>query len=75
MSGILSVVLGMALVIGPAAAALALVWLIGGYALASGLLLAGLGLRLWSWQWSAHLLTLEPVRVEVGHPPYKPQQK
>lgn len=52
LSGILSITLGAVLVIWPQASGLALVWLMGSYALAFGLLLMGLGLRLWNWQWS-----------------------
>jgi len=52
LSGILSITLGAVLVIWPQAGGLALVWLMGSYALAFGLLLVGLGLRLWNWQWS-----------------------
>jgi uncharacterized membrane protein HdeD (DUF308 family) len=46
LSGLLSVLFGLAVVIFPGAGALALVWLIGLYALVFGALLIGLGLRL-----------------------------
>jgi uncharacterized membrane protein HdeD (DUF308 family) len=49
LSGILSVLFGLALVINPLAGALAVVWLIGAYAFASGVLLIMLGFRLRSW--------------------------
>jgi uncharacterized membrane protein HdeD (DUF308 family) len=49
LSGILSVLLGVALVIRPGAGALALVWLIGAYAIASGVLLIALGIWLRGW--------------------------
>ena len=49
LSGILSVLFGLALVVNPGAGALAVVWLIGAYAIAFGLLLIALGFRLRSW--------------------------
>ena len=74
LSGVLSVALGLVLVIWPGAAALAAVWLIGAYALASGLLLIGLGFRLWNWQSSAHQ-ALRPVWVGGERPPRGPEEK
>ena len=50
LSGILSVVFGVVLMIAPAAGALALVVWIGAFAIALGALLIGLALRLRSWQ-------------------------
>jgi uncharacterized membrane protein HdeD (DUF308 family) len=44
--GALSVVFGLIVLVAPGAGALALVWLIGGYAIAFGALLIGLSLRL-----------------------------
>jgi uncharacterized membrane protein HdeD (DUF308 family) len=49
LSGILSVVFGVALVVNPGAGALAVLWLIGAYAIFSGSLLIALGFRLRSW--------------------------
>jgi len=49
LSGILSVLFGVALVINPAAGALAVVWLIGAYAITFGVLMIALGFRLRSW--------------------------
>lgn len=47
--GVLSIVFGLALMFAPAAGALAVVWLIGAYAIAFGLLLVSLSLRLRGW--------------------------
>ena len=49
LSGILSILFGIALVVHPGAGALAVIWLIGAYAIASGVLLIALGFRLRSW--------------------------
>jgi uncharacterized membrane protein HdeD (DUF308 family) len=46
LSGIISVLFGVALVINPVGGALAVVWLIGAYAIAFGVLLIALGFRL-----------------------------
>lgn len=73
LSGILSIGLGLMVVIWPAAMAQPSVWLIGSYTLASGLVLVGLGLRLWNWQWSTRLMTLQPA--PVGPPTYKSRKK
>jgi uncharacterized membrane protein HdeD (DUF308 family) len=77
LSGVFSLALGAVLVIWPQATGPALVWLLGSYALAYGLLLVGLGLRLWNWRGSKRLMTLQPVPVEVGHFPYphQPEKK
>jgi uncharacterized membrane protein HdeD (DUF308 family) len=50
LSGILSVVFGVVLMIAPGAGALALVLWIGAFAIVLGALLMGLALRLRSWQ-------------------------
>jgi uncharacterized membrane protein HdeD (DUF308 family) len=49
LSGILSVLVGVWMILMPGAGALALVWYIGAYAIASGVLLITLGLRLRGW--------------------------
>jgi uncharacterized membrane protein HdeD (DUF308 family) len=49
LTGILSVLLGVALLIRPGAGAVGLAWMIGFYAIVSGVLLITLGLRLRSW--------------------------
>ncbi len=49
LSGVLSILFGVILVIWPGAGAVALVWVIGAYSIASGALLIALGFRLRSW--------------------------
>jgi uncharacterized membrane protein HdeD (DUF308 family) len=66
LSGILSVVLGMRLlVVWTGATALGLVWMMGVYALVFGLLLIGLSLGLWGWQKATGLrgLQLAPALI------------
>lgn len=48
-SGALAILFGVFLFLSPGAGALALVWVIGGYAIVIGALLIGLGLRLHRW--------------------------
>lgn len=48
-SGALSIAFGVLLVLVPSAGALAVLWMIGGYAIVAGVLLIGLGVRLRSW--------------------------
>jgi uncharacterized membrane protein HdeD (DUF308 family) len=48
-SGVLSILFGVLLLVYPGAGALALVWMIGAYAIVFGALLIGLGLRLKRW--------------------------
>jgi uncharacterized membrane protein HdeD (DUF308 family) len=61
LGGVLSVLFGLALVVSPGAGALALVWMIGAYAIAFGILLIAFGFRL-------HGLSrgTEPQQVGVG---------
>ena len=49
LTGVLSVVFGLLLIIFPGAGALTVVWLIGIYALVFGVVLVGLALRLRNW--------------------------
>ena len=49
LSGVLSIVFGVLLMAVPSAGALALLWMIGAYAIAGGFLLIGVGVRLRSW--------------------------
>ena len=49
-SGALSMAFGIVLLLFPSVGALALIWTVGGYAIAFGLLLIALGLRLHRWQ-------------------------
>jgi uncharacterized membrane protein HdeD (DUF308 family) len=49
LSGALSIVFGVLVLRSPAAGAMAVLWLIGGYAIVFGVLLIGLGLRLHRW--------------------------
>ena len=50
LGGVLSIGLGILLFLQPAAGSLALIWMIGGYALVFGVLLVILGLRLRNWK-------------------------
>jgi uncharacterized membrane protein HdeD (DUF308 family) len=50
LSGALSIAFGVLLVAVPSAGALALLWMIGAYAVVAGLLLIGVGVRLRSWR-------------------------
>lgn len=76
LSGVLSMALGVVLVVWPEVTALALVWLLGAYAVVSGLLLIGLGFRLWNWQSSAPpALQPAPAWVSGKRHPYKPMEK
>jgi uncharacterized membrane protein HdeD (DUF308 family) len=49
LSGVVTIVFGLLLLRSPTAGALAVLWLIGAYAIAFGVLLIGLGLRLQRW--------------------------
>jgi len=64
LSGILSVLFGVALVVRPMAGALAVIWLIGAYSIAFGVLMIVLGFRLRSW---SHLMI-----QGVSHPVIDP---
>jgi len=65
LSGILSVLFGVALVVYPGAGALAVVWLIGAYAIAFGVLLIALGFRLRSWSRTAVSPSREQTTAEA----------
>lgn len=60
-AGIASVLFGLALLINPAAGAVAVVWLIGSYAIVSGVLLMALGFRLRSLKGAAHRMSPHAV--------------
>lgn len=62
LSGIASILLGAVLLIYPAAGALAVVWLIGAYAIVFGVLLISLSLRLRTW----HPQETEPQHERIG---------
>jgi uncharacterized membrane protein HdeD (DUF308 family) len=68
LSGVLSVVLGVGLVVWPGTTALGLVWMTGIYALVFGLLLIGLSLRLWGWQKSASSTALQLAPALMSSP-------
>jgi uncharacterized membrane protein HdeD (DUF308 family) len=61
LAGILSVLFGVVLLINPLAGALAVVWLIGAYAIVFGVLLVGLGVRLRSLVRSAQPMSPRTV--------------
>jgi len=61
LSGVASVVFGALILMNPIAGALAVVWIIGAYAIVYGVLLFALGLRLRSWEHSHHQPTPHPA--------------
>jgi uncharacterized membrane protein HdeD (DUF308 family) len=63
--GVLSVLFAAALVVYPGAGALAVIWLIGSYAVAFGVLLIVLGFRLRSWSLRESTIAISPS----GQPP------
>ncbi len=68
LSGVLSILFGLALVVNPGAGALAVIWLIGAYAIASGVLLIVLGFKLRSWLRSMSSISSSPSADAVhGH--------
>jgi len=71
LSGVLSVLFGFSLVINPGAGALAVVWLIGGYAFIFGILLMVLAFRLrnWSLQVSRTIAGSSPMQTAVAGGP------
>ena len=62
LSGVLSILLGVLLVIQPVAGTLAVIWIIGAYSLVFGVVLIALGVRLRSW----HTLD-EPSSGQLYH--------
>jgi len=67
LSGVLSIVFGFALVFNPLAGALAVVWLIGAYAITFGILLMALGFRLRSWSRQvSSIVSSPPTREPVA---------
>jgi len=63
LSGVLSILFGLALVVNPGAGALAVIWLIGAYAIASGVLLIVLGFKLRSWSWAMSSISSSPSHM------------
>ncbi|MGB2612507.1 MAG: HdeD family acid-resistance protein [Isosphaeraceae bacterium] len=63
LSGVLSILFGLALVVNPGAGALAVIWLIGAYAIASGVLLIVLGFKLRSWSRSMSSISSSPSHM------------
>jgi uncharacterized membrane protein HdeD (DUF308 family) len=61
LAGVLSVLIGIALVVNPMAGALAVVWLIGAYALVFGALLLALGFKLKSFEQTHHEASPRPA--------------
>lgn len=61
LSGVMSITFGVALVAFPGAGALAVIWLIGAYAIAFGVLMIVLAFRLRSWLRSLTQATASPV--------------
>jgi uncharacterized membrane protein HdeD (DUF308 family) len=61
LTGVLSVVFGVLLLLNPFAGALAVVWIIGAYAIVFGVLLIALGVRLRGLESSAHQVSPRPA--------------
>ena len=62
LSGVLSIGLGILLFLSPAAGSLAIVWMIGAYALLFGILLVILGIRLRNWRGPETTIPLTSTR-------------
>jgi uncharacterized membrane protein HdeD (DUF308 family) len=63
LSGILSILFGVVLLVRPGAGALAVIWLIGAYAIAFGALLIVLGFKLRSWSRSMSNISSSPSHM------------
>lgn len=63
LAGVSSILFGVAIFARPAAGALAVVWMIGLYAVFFGVLLVGLGLRLHRWRGTHEALPTRPATV------------
>ena len=63
LSGVLSILFGLALIVNPGAGALAVIWLIGAYAIAFGVLLIVLGFKLRSWSRSMSSILSSPSQM------------
>ncbi len=61
LSGVASILFGLALLINPAVGALAVVWIIGAYAIVFGVLLVALGFKLLGLERSLHQMTPRTV--------------
>jgi uncharacterized membrane protein HdeD (DUF308 family) len=66
LSGALSVLFGVALIVSPGTGALAVVWLIGVYAIVFGALMIALALRLRSWSRTSYVTISASIKSEAA---------